>query len=65
MQRYKIEDMTCGHCASTVEKAIRGVDPAAAIKVDLGTKEVSVETAADRTAIAQALDAAGYQSRPL
>ncbi|OAP39829.1 hypothetical protein AU381_09760 [Sinorhizobium glycinis] len=65
MQRYKIEDMTCGHCASTVERAIRGVDPTAAIKVDLGTKEVSVETATNRAAIAEALDAAGYKSLPL
>jgi copper chaperone len=65
MQRYKIEDMTCGHCASAVEKAIHGVDPAAAVNVDLGAKEVSVETAANTAAIAQALKAAGYDSRVL
>ncbi|ASY60024.1 MULTISPECIES: heavy-metal-associated domain-containing protein [Sinorhizobium] len=65
MHRYKIEDMTCSHCASVVERAIRGVDPAAAIKVDLGKKEVSIETAANKTAISDALRAAGYESRPL
>ncbi len=65
MQRYKIEDMTCGHCASTVEKAIRGVDPKADINVDLRTKEVTVGTVADRAVIAQALNAAGYESLPL
>ncbi|TCN31403.1 heavy-metal-associated domain-containing protein [Sinorhizobium americanum] len=65
MQRYKIEDMTCGHCARVVEGAIRGVDSAAAIKVDLGKKEVSIETAANKTAISDALRAAGYESRPL
>ncbi|HXV30647.1 MAG TPA: heavy-metal-associated domain-containing protein [Sinorhizobium sp.] len=65
MQRYKIEDMTCGHCASAVEKAIRAVDPAAAVKVDLGTREVSVETAANAAAIAEALKSAGYESRVL
>jgi copper chaperone len=62
MQHYKIEDMTCGHCASTVQKAIRGVDPTAEVKVDLGTKEVRVETAADAAAITGALKAAGYES---
>ena len=65
MQRYKIEDMTCGGCARTVEKAIRGVDPTAGIEVDLGAREVSIETAADRAVIARALNAAGYESLPL
>lgn len=62
MQRYKIEDMTCGHCAGAVEKAIRGVDPAAAVKVDLGAREVSIETAADPAVIVRALRAIGYDS---
>ncbi|MDK1493783.1 heavy-metal-associated domain-containing protein [Sinorhizobium sp. 7-81] len=62
MQRYKIDDMSCGHCVSTVEKAIRGIDPAAKVNVDLGTKEVSVETTADSGMIAQALKTAGYDS---
>lgn len=65
MQRYKIEDMTCGHCVSAVEKVIRSVDPAAAVNVDLGAREVSVETSANAAAIAQALKAAGYESRTL
>lgn len=63
MQRFKIEDMTCGHCASTVEKAIKSVDPQATVKIDLATKEVSVETAAASAPIAEALKTAGYESR--
>lgn len=44
MQTYKIDNMTCGHCAGAVQKAILSVDPQATIKVDLGNREVSVET---------------------
>ncbi|MCZ4093917.1 heavy-metal-associated domain-containing protein [Sinorhizobium psoraleae] len=62
MQRYKIDDMSCGHCVSTVEKAIRGIDPAAKVNADLGTREVSVETTADSSTIVQALKTAGYDS---
>ena len=65
MQTYKIDNMTCGHCAGAVQKAILSVDPQATIKVDLGNREVSVETAAAAGPIADALKAAGYESRAL
>lgn len=65
MQNYKIDNMTCGHCAGAVQKAILSVDPQAKVKVDLGSREVSVETAAGAGPITDALKAAGYESRPL
>ncbi|OCP15385.1 MULTISPECIES: heavy-metal-associated domain-containing protein [unclassified Ensifer] len=65
MQNYKIDNMTCGHCAGSVQKAILSVDPQATIKVDLGAREVSVDTAAASGPIAEALKAAGYESRQL
>lgn len=65
MQNYKIDNMTCGHCAGVVQKAILSVDPQAKVKVDLGSREVSVETAAGAGPITDALKAAGYESRLL
>ncbi|HEV7309672.1 heavy-metal-associated domain-containing protein [Ensifer sp.] len=65
MQNLKIDNMTCGHCAGSVQKAILSVDPQATIKVDLGNREVSVESMAGVGPIADALKAAGYESRPL
>ncbi len=65
MQTYKIDNMTCGHCAGTVQKAILTVDPQAIVRVDLGSREVSVETVAAPGPIAEALMAAGYESRQL
>lgn len=65
MQRYKVEDMSCGHCASAIERAIRGIDPTASVKVDLGAREVSVETDAEVSVIAEALKLAGYDNQVL
>ena len=47
MLKLKVPDMSCGHCASTVEKAVRTVDPAAQVTVDLGSSTVAVESNAD------------------
>jgi copper chaperone len=60
MYEFDIPDMTCGHCAGTVTKAIMSVDPAAVPKVDLNTRKATVETKADPDAIGAALDEAGY-----
>ena len=65
MQTYKIDNMTCGHCTGAVQKTILSVDPQATIKVDLGNREVSVDTAAGPDAIGDALKASGYESRAL
>lgn len=65
MQNYKVDNMSCGHCAGAVQKAILSVDPQATIKVDLGAGEISVETVAASGPITEALEAAGYESRPL
>ncbi len=60
MLKLKVPDMTCGHCVSTVEKAIKAVDTTAQVKTDLGTKTVTVETSATQDAISKAVDGAGY-----
>ncbi|MBB4186281.1 heavy-metal-associated domain-containing protein [Sinorhizobium terangae] len=65
MQRYKIDEMSCGHCVGTIEKAIRAIDPVAKVEANLGTKEVRVETTADSDVIVEALKTAGYDSLPL
>ena len=58
----KVKDMSCGHCAATIEKTVKGVDTDARVGIDLSTKTVSVEGAADAAAIVAALDDAGYPS---
>ena len=60
MYEFDIPDMTCGHCAGTVAKAIKSVDPAAVANVDLNARKATVETKADPITIGAALDKAGY-----
>jgi copper chaperone len=60
MMKLIVPDMTCGHCAGVVEKAVKSVDPAASVTVDLGSKLVTVTTAARAEAVSAAIDAAGY-----
>ena len=58
--KFNVPDMTCGHCVSTVTKAVKALDEAAEVKADLAAKTVSVETSAPAAAVSKALDEAGY-----
>jgi copper chaperone len=62
MLKLKVPEMSCTHCASTVEKAVRSVDPAAKLTIDLGTSTVSVESKADENAIREVIRSAGYEN---
>ena len=46
MLKWKVPDMSCGHCAATIEKAARSVDPAAEVDVDLTTNVATIATIA-------------------
>lgn len=63
MLKLNVPDMTCGHCASVIEKAVKSVDPAASVDVDLGSKLVTVKTEAAVRDVSAAVDAAGYANR--
>jgi copper chaperone len=59
-QTYRVEGMSCGKCAASVEKAIKAVAPSAQVTVDLAAKTVSVANCTDEPAIAQAVEDAGF-----
>lgn len=65
MPRYKVSDMTCGHCASVVEKAVKLIDPKAGVSVDLATGHVDVRSNVDADRIAEAIRSAGYENRSI
>jgi copper chaperone len=60
--KLNVPDMSCGHCAGVITKAIRAVDPTADVKVDLPSKTVEVTTAAQVPSISKALLDAGYSN---
>ncbi len=60
MIEFKVQDMSCGHCASVITRTVRELDAQAKVDIDLGNKTVRIESSEDRSALAQALDEAGY-----
>lgn len=65
MHRYSIPSMTCGHCAGTIDRAVKSIDPKAEVTIDFKTREVSVQSTAAETAIATAIRSAGYVTVPI
>ena len=61
--RLKVENMTCGHCASAVTKASEQVEGVNDAKVDLASGELTVSGTPDSGALVAAIDTAGYPAR--
>jgi copper chaperone len=61
MIAFEVNDMTCGHCVSTITKAVKTVDPGATVQIDLASHLVTVEPgAADAATVGAAIREAGY-----
>jgi len=57
---FRVDDMTCGHCVSTITKAVKDADANAKIDIDLPNHLVRVDGAADGDDIEEAIRDAGY-----
>ena len=55
--KFRVEDMSCGHCTAAIEKAV--AEAGGTASADLGSKIVTVE-GLDAASAAQAITAAGY-----
>ena len=60
MYEFKIDSMTCGHCASQVRNALSVCDLDAQVHVDLRNRRVTVESVAPEALLREQLEAAGY-----
>lgn len=60
MVTFQVNDMTCGHCASTIAKAVAAVDKSARVEVDILRKRVRVSGEASVRDLAEAIRDAGY-----
>lgn len=66
MIAFQVNDMTCGHCVSTVTKAVKGADKDATVRIDLASHRVEVDpVSADAQALADAIKEAGYTPVPV
>ncbi|KJV25199.1 heavy metal transporter [Aquitalea magnusonii] len=61
MITFEVKDMTCGHCVSTITKALQSADSQAKFTIDLAKHLVMIEsTAADPRELQDAIGDAGY-----
>jgi copper chaperone len=61
MITFEVKDMTCGHCVSTITKAVRAVDKEATVRIELQSHQVQIEpTEADADELRDAIQEAGY-----
>jgi len=66
MQAFRVDDMTCGHCARTITKAIGLTDKGAKVTIDLAQHLVMVEpTEANAQELRDAIAEAGYTPVPV
>jgi copper chaperone len=63
-QSFQVQGMTCGHCVNAVTQAVKSIDPAAEVQVDLGSGKVQVQSQQDHAAIARAIEEEGYKVAP-
>ena len=60
MIEVHINDMTCGHCASTITKAVHWLDHAAKVEIDLAIKRVRIESPLGPVKLVAAIRSAGF-----
>ena len=66
MIAFEVNDMTCGHCVSTIANALKATDKDANVQIDLPTHRVQVEpVSANAEELAQAITDAGYTPVPV
>ncbi len=60
MIEFTVNDMTCGHCASTITRAVKDVDAAGRCEIDLSGKKVKIESRLPAAQFRAAIEEAGF-----
>jgi len=58
--QLKVLNLACSACAKAITATVTAVDPAAKVEANPKSKVVSIQTQQSKTAIKEALAAAGY-----
>ncbi len=64
MIRFNVPDMSCGHCAGVITKAMKALDPDATVAFDMHHHMVEIGTSRPADEVMRALDQAGYPATP-
>ena len=63
---YRVTGMTCGHCVSTITKAVKALDAGARVQIDLASHRVEIDSrATNATQMGAAIKEAGYTPEDL
>ncbi|MBI2750601.1 MAG: heavy-metal-associated domain-containing protein [Burkholderiales bacterium] len=66
MISFQVNDMTCGHCVSSITKAVKALDGGAKVQIDLAAHRVEIEAAgANAVELSDAIKEAGYTPVPV
>ena len=66
MLAFRVDDMTCGHCASTITEAVRAVDAGAKVEIDLAQHLIRIDpTTAHGRELSEAITKSGYTPAPV
>jgi copper chaperone len=66
MIAFDVNDMTCGHCAGAVTRAVEATDDAARVEIDLVRRQVRIEPGhADAQQLVDSIRQAGYAPVPV
>ena len=65
MIEFTVNDMTCGHCASTITRAVKEVDSAGRCEIDLAAHSVRITSAHPAADFKAAIEEAGYTPEPV
>lgn len=60
MIEFQLSRLSCEGCAARVTRAVKAVDEHAAVRVDLSTKTVRIESSLPPDRIARALTESGF-----
>jgi copper chaperone len=64
MIEFTVNDMTCGHCASTITRAVKEIDASGRCEIDLSAKRVRIESTHPAEEFREAIEEAGYTPVP-
>ena len=64
MIELNVKGMTCGHCGAAVTRAVKSVDPSAAVQVDLESARVRIDGRSAAGELIKSLEDAGYPASP-
>ena len=61
--KFNVPDMSCGHCTSAIEKAIKASDRDAEVSCDLSERTVTISGALSESEVTSILKDTGYEAR--